>query len=119
MIAIECKRFTEVDFPCDCLHHGARPKPQSRSGYLVEAIRQGCELRYPDEEPEMLTAIWGMLGEEERVGYHRAGIKLLGVGENLFETNADPAAWSLTMRAVVRFMVCHTIDPEQVARVQQ
>jgi len=99
---------------CDCLYHGTRPRPQTSGGYLVEAIRQGYELRYPDEEPELFLGIWGMLGEEERTSYHRAGAKLLGVGEDMFEMSGDPTAWSQLLRAVVRFMVCHSIEPESV-----
>ena len=77
-------------------------------------MRQGYELRYPDNEPEIFAGIWGVLGAPEREAYHRAGVKLLGVGENLFETNPDPTAWSQIMRAVVRFLVCHNLDPDQI-----
>jgi hypothetical protein len=100
---------------CDCLQHGMRPRPKSQGAYLVEAIRRGYELRYPPEEPEMFAGIWGMLSLPEQAGYHHAGIKLLGVAEDLFETNADPGAWSQELRGVVRFMVCQNIDPEEVA----
>jgi hypothetical protein len=104
----------QIMLQCDCLYHGARPKPQSPGGYLVEAVRQGYELRYAADEPETFLAIWGLLSEGERQAYHRAGIKLLGVGEDLFETRGDPSAWSQAMRAVVRFLVCHNLDPEEL-----
>ena len=100
---------------CDCMYHGARTKPIAKGGYLVEAVRQSYELRYAEDDAEHFLAIWGILGKLEREAYHQAGIKLLGVGYDLFETNPDPTAWSQTMRGVVRFLVCHSIDPELIA----
>lgn len=100
---------------CDCLQHGTRPKPQTLGGYLVQAVRGSYELRYADDEPEMFCALWGTLFEAEREAYHRAGLKVLGVGEDLFEASVDPTAWSQPMRAVVRFMICHSIEPDEVA----
>lgn len=99
---------------CDCLQHGSRRKAKNPGAYLVSAVKEGYDLTYPSDEPETFAGIWGFLGDGEREAYHRAGIKLLGVAEDLFETSRDPSAWSLTMRAVVRFMVCQNIDPEQV-----
>lgn len=99
---------------CDCMYHGARAKPTAKGGYLVEAVRQSYELRYPEDDTEHFLAIWGLLGKLECEAYHQAGIKLLGVGYDLFETNPDPTAWSQTMRGVVRFLVCHSIDPENI-----
>ncbi|MBI2297806.1 MAG: replication initiator protein A [Armatimonadetes bacterium] len=102
---------------CDCLQHGSRPRPKSRGGYLTEAIRGRYELRYPDNEPLTFTAaVWGLLGAEERHAYHQAGLRLLGTGDTLLDTRSDPTAWSPEMRAVVRFMVAHGIDPEQVVK---
>ena len=100
---------------CDCLQHGARPKPQALGGYLVQAVRQNYELRYADDEAELFCALWGTLLSAEREAYHRAGLKVLGVGEDLFEASVDPSAWSPTMRAVVRFMMCNGIEPDEVA----
>lgn len=112
MISIECRRLTEGDLARDPLYRGTRPKLQSCGGYLVEAIRQGCELHHPDEESEMLTAIWGMLGEDGRDGYYRTGLKLLAAGDELVESSPDPPAWPTVMRAVMRFVVCQNIDKE-------
>jgi len=108
----------QIMVQCDCLFHGSRPKPHSTGGYLVEAVRQGYELRYAPDEPEAFAGLWGMLSQGERDAYHRAGLKLLGVGDDLFETSSDPTAWSQTMRAVVRFLVCHAVDPEQIPGTQ-
>ncbi len=104
----------EIMEQCDCLYYGSRPKPQNKGGYLVEAIRKGYELRYADDDTEHFLAMWGMLSQIERDAYHRAGIKLLGVGYDLFETNAEPTAWTDKMRHVVRFFISHTIDPDEV-----
>lgn len=103
---------------CDCLLHGSRTRADAPAGYLVEAARQGYPLVYPDDEPEKFMALWGMLGPVERKAYHQAGLRLCGAGENLLDTNEDPTAWEVEFRAVVRFMVCHNLDPEEVARRQ-
>lgn len=100
---------------CDCLYHGARTKPTAPGGYLVEAVRRDYELRYPADDAARFLALWELLGQPERAAYQRAGLKLIGAADDLFETNADPSAWSQTMRAVVRFLVCHNLDPEQLA----
>ena len=100
----------------DCLEHGSRPKPSQPGGYLVEAIRGSYDLRYPDDEPVAFSGIWSLLDERERQAYHRAGLWLCEAGDSLFATNADPTAWTGEFRAVVRFMICHNLDPDLVRR---
>jgi hypothetical protein len=107
---------TVIMAQCDCLVHGSRGRPKSSGGFLVEAIRSNYELQYPPEEAESFRAIWEMLSEPERRLYHQAGITLCGVGESLFETNPDPTAWGIEMRAVVRFMITHNLDPAEILR---
>ena len=100
---------------CDCLQHGRRGSPASKGGYLTEAIRKGFELRYPDDEPAAFAVLWrDLLSAPERSAYHYAGLALCGAGDSLFETSPDPTAWPIEFRAVVRFMICHNLDPEQV-----
>jgi hypothetical protein len=99
---------------CDQLHHGSHPRPEKPGGWLTNAIREAYDLRYPPDEPETFCGIWSMLGEEERSAYHRAGLKLCGVGEDLFATRPDPTAWPQELRSVVRFMVSHSLEPSQV-----
>lgn len=108
---------TVVMAQCDCLQNGHRGKPASSGGYLTEAIRKGFELRYPDDEPAAFASLWnGMFGTEERRAYQEAGLFLCGAGDRLFETSPDPTAWPVEFRAVVRFMMCHNLDPEEVMR---
>lgn len=101
---------------CDCLQHGQRGRPKSVGGYLTEAVRRNYPLRYASEEAAAFQGIWGMLSEEERVAYHQAGLVLCGATEDLFDTNEDPTAWSVETRAVVRFLVAHGVDPEEIVR---
>jgi hypothetical protein len=101
---------------CDCLRFGQRGKPASPGGYLTDAIRNNYELRYADDAPLQFTAMWGVYGSEERRCYQQAGVALLGAADDLFETSSDPTAWSPKMRAVVRFMMVHNLDPELVSR---
>ncbi|MBZ0171639.1 MAG: hypothetical protein K8E66_04600 [Phycisphaerales bacterium] len=100
----------------DCLQHGTRPRPKEAGGYLVTAVRERYELRYPEDEPAAFVGLWELLGDEERRLYHEAGLRLCGVRDSLFETNDDPGVWPLEFRAVVRFMVCNGLDPEEVLR---
>jgi len=99
---------------CDQLHHGSHPRPEKPGGWLTNAIREAYDLRYPPDEPETFCGIWSMLSEEERTAYHKAGLKLCGVGEDLFATRPDPTAWPQELRSVVRFMVSHSLEPGQV-----
>lgn len=101
----------------DCLQHGQRGNPASPGGYLTKAIREGFELRYPDDEPQAFSALWsGLFGAEERRSYHAAALGLCGAADSLFETSEDPTAWPVEFRAVVRFMMTHNLDPELVLR---
>lgn len=104
---------TVVMSRCDCHQHGQRGGKLG-PGALVNAIREPWELRYPDDEAQAFLVLWEHLGEAERAAYHAAGIKLCGGGDSLFDTRRDPTAWTVEMRAVVRFMVCWGIDAEQV-----
>jgi len=52
----------------------------------------------------------GGLGQDERQAYPQAGLRLLGTGDSLFDTTADPRPGPGKC-AVVRFMVAHGIDP--------
>lgn len=97
----------------DCHQHGQNGGKLG-PGALVSAIREVWDLRYPDDEPQAFLVLWEHLSELERQAFQAAGLKLCGVGESLFDTRRDPTAWSLEMRAVVRFMVCWAIDAEQV-----
>lgn len=99
---------------CDALHHGAHPTPEKPGGWLTKAIREGFELRFPADEPEAFCALWGMLSERERETYHQATLKLCGLGDDLFATREDPAAWPQEVRSVARFLVSHSLDPGQV-----
>lgn len=106
----------EVDIliQCDQLQHGAHPTPEKPGGWLTQAIREGYPLRYPPDERETFTALWEMLSPAERTAYHRAGLKLCSVREDLFATRPDPSAWPQELRSVIRCLVSHGIDPEQV-----
>lgn len=101
---------------CDCLFHGTRGRPERPGGFLTEAIRNNYDLHYPPDDILKFLAIWEHLSESERVAYHNAGLKLCGGFGTLFDGNPDPAAWSVDMRAVVRFMISQGLDPEQVVR---
>ncbi len=101
---------------CDCLQYGQRVKPEKQGGFLTEAIRNQYELQYPPDDLTRFQALWEVCSPAERQGLHRAGLKLCGGSGTLFDGNPDPAAWSLDMRTVVRFMVSHGLDPEQVVR---
>ena len=101
----------------DCLKHGQRAKPASPGGYITKAVREGYDLRYPEDEPQAFAAVWsGMYSAEERRAYHEAALSLCGAGDSLFETSPDPTAWPVEFRAVVRFMMTHNLDPELVLR---
>lgn len=58
--------------------------------------------------------MWEMLSQAEREAFHAAGLKICGVGEDLFATRPDPSAWPQELRSVIRCLVSHGIDPEQV-----
>lgn len=99
----------------DCLRF-RQPPPREPAGYLVKAVREGYELRYPDDEPEAFAALWAVYSPAVQQAYHRAGITLLGTGDSLFDSNADPQAWTVELRAVVRFLLTWGVEPEEVAR---
>ena len=105
--------YDELHIICqlDCLHFGNRAHPEQPGGFLTEAIRQGWELSYPDDEREAFEGMMSMLDACEREAYQQAALKLCGEQESLFSTSQDPAAWPLEMRAVVRFMIRHSIEP--------
>lgn len=96
---------------CDCLTavEEGRSSPQ-------DILKRPSSSEGPDDEPEAFCGLWGMLRDEERQLYHRAGVAICGVGENLFDSSADPTAWSQELRAVVRFLVAHGLDAEEVLR---
>lgn len=98
----------------DCLRF-RQPPPREPAGYLVKAVREGYELRYPDDEPEAFAALWAVYSPAVQQAYHRAGMSLLGTGGSLFDSNADPQAWTVELRAVVRFLLTWGVEPEQVA----
>ena len=101
---------------CDCLRFGKRPAGAS-GGYLVQAVRENYELRYPADELPAFLAMCGLYSADEVRCYHRAGLWLCGLSEDLFAACEDAGAWPLELRAVVRFMMCHDVDAEQVLRV--
>jgi len=98
----------------DCLEHGNRARPEQPGGYLVEAIRQGWELSYPDDEPEALAGMLTLFSDAEREAYHQAALRLYDEDGGLFASSHDPAAWPVEMRAAVRYMVQHNVEPAQV-----
>lgn len=104
----------EIMTQCDCLQHGARRAAEAPGGYLVDAVRKGYELRYDDDEPTRFKALWDFLTPEERELLHQAALAIAGGRDSLFDTNDDPAAWTLELRAITRFMISHGIDAEQV-----
>jgi hypothetical protein len=103
----------EVMVQCDCQRFGTRP-PDATPGYLVQAVREAYELRYPPEEPEAFAALWALYSAGEREAYHRAGLWLCDLRDDLFATRPDPTAWPPRLRAVVRFMCVWNLDPELV-----
>ncbi len=109
---------TAIMLQCDCLDNGHRPPPQNRAAYLVKAVEEQYELRYPDYESMTFAGLWGSLSAYEQDLYHRAGLKLLGAESDLFEASSDPTVWSQTLRALLRFMLAHIVDPSQVLGLQ-
>ena len=99
---------------CDCLQHGNRTKPNSIGGFLTEAIRNDYALSYPAEEPEAFVAMEGLYSQEERDSYHQAGLRICRLSEDLFATLKDATEWPIELRAAVRFMMCHNLDPDLV-----
>lgn len=69
---------------------------------------------YPPDEPETFVGMWGLFSGEEQRLYHQAGLWLCDPINDLFATRDDPTAWPLELRAVVRFMLVHNWDPEEV-----
>jgi hypothetical protein len=106
----------EILAQCDCLERGNRPPAKSRGGFLTEAIRGRYPLSYPPEEPQAFAAMWSILSQSERDAYHAAGLRIAGGDESLFDTHADPSAWRLEMRAVVRLLICWNLDPDEMLR---
>jgi hypothetical protein len=98
----------------DCLQHGGRPQPNAVGGFLTEAIRQGYPLNYPADEAETFVKLGELYSAEERRTYHRAGLWICGLGEDLFANHDDPALWPLELRAAVRFLMCHGLEPEAI-----
>jgi hypothetical protein len=101
---------------CDCLRHGLRGRPERQGGFITEAIRNNYDLLYPPDDQDKFLALWAMFSPSEQTAYHRAGLKICGGYGTLFDGNPDAAAWSVDMRAVVRFMVTFNLDPVQVVR---
>ncbi len=103
--------YDEVRILCqlDNLTYRGAKEP---GGYLTQAIRNNYPLTYPDDEREAFVALWSLLLSEERTAYHRAALKLVGVG--LFDSLDDPAEWSCECRAVVRALITNNLDPALV-----
>lgn len=106
----------EIMRQADCLRQGGRGRPSSPGGYITEAIRSGYELRYPDDDPERMAALWAMYAGPVQLAYHRAGLKLCGTADTLFDSSPDPLAWSAELRAVIRFMLTWGLEPEEILR---
>jgi hypothetical protein len=100
---------------CDCLQDGNRSKPNALGGFLTDAIRNDYPLSYPPEEPAHFVALQGLYSTAELEGYHQAGLRICGYADDLFASRPDATAWPLELRAVVRFMMRHNLDPDQVA----
>lgn len=99
---------------CDCLQHGSRPRPNSLGGFLTEAIRTDYPLAYAADEPEAFVALQELYGRDELECYHRAGLRVCGLADDLFASQRDARAWPLELRATVRFLMTHNLDPELV-----
>lgn len=89
----------------DCYQHGLRQA--SGVGYLVEAIRGGYALRYPDDEPQAFCALLEMFNSDE-VQLASNYARKLGLS-----VNGEPRAWPLAARAVVRFVLAQGLDAER------
>ena len=102
---------------CDCLQHGNRAQAKSAGGFLTEAIRGDYPLSYAAEEPEAFMAIMGLYSQGERDCYHVAGLRICGLSGDLFAAQEDAREWPIELRAVMRFMMCHSLEPELVQAV--
>lgn len=116
---------------CDCFQHGARRA--DGVGYLVQSIREDYPLHYAADEPQAFAALLELFAPDEVKAVRGLAQRLLALPRPTANEgaakrsatpkaktlqppslDADPSRWPVEMRAVVRFLLAHAIDPERV-----
>jgi hypothetical protein len=84
-------------------------KAQSPAALLVKSIQENYPLSYPADEPAAFEGLVGVFSREE-VALAR------GLAERLSGQpgRGEPSAWPVAIRALTRFCLTQSIDPERV-----
>jgi hypothetical protein len=81
---------------------------ESPAGYLVRAIQQDYDLKYPEDEPQTFRALLELFLSAEVERAVRFAGKLTGR-----QPDGEPEQWPTELRAVTRVLLTHGIDPDR------